>query len=240
MRRLLMACLLLLAAPASAGKMEDLAQALRGSSSHRVRTQAALVLGDLGDRAAVPILLQALSDPSDAVRGASATALGVLGDPAATPALDRLSSDPSSYVRGAAARARERISARGKPPAGAARYRVAVNVRKGAGESATLLRDALLTRLSRLPGVATDGAAPANWGLEGSITSLKVNQGQLDCDVSLAIVTLPGGAIRATTTAGASLTGVNSTSDTRAVKDCFGGAADELADQVAAFLRRQP
>lgn len=55
-----------------------------------LRRNAALALGNRGDRAAVPALARALAaDPSPVVRGAAAWALGRLGGPAARRALER-------------------------------------------------------------------------------------------------------------------------------------------------------
>jgi hypothetical protein len=75
-------------ADAVAGAIE----ALRKDPSIKVRTQAALVLGQRGPaaRAAVPALAEALElDEGAAVRLAAARALGHIGDPAARAALER-------------------------------------------------------------------------------------------------------------------------------------------------------
>jgi len=53
-----------------------------------LRRNAAIVLGNRGDAAAVPALITALNDPSPIVRGAAAWALGALGGPSATAALE--------------------------------------------------------------------------------------------------------------------------------------------------------
>src|SRR5579859_4836407 len=74
-------------------------------SSWRVRLQAAVVLGKLHDRRAVPALMRALADPVETVRGMAAEVLGNLGDQSALAALDRSRRDPSSFVRNAAASA---------------------------------------------------------------------------------------------------------------------------------------
>src|SRR5204863_8379671 len=65
--------------------------------SQFVRMAAARSLGRLGDKKAVPALLEALSDPMFMVRQNAMWALGEIGDPAALGALDSWSSDPTMF-----------------------------------------------------------------------------------------------------------------------------------------------
>lgn len=78
-----------------------------------VRRAAIEALGNIGPGAvhAVPLLIQALSDPSDGIRSTAATALGKIGPVAkeAIPALTVLLNDEREYVRTAAAEALELI-----------------------------------------------------------------------------------------------------------------------------------
>ena len=75
--------------------LNDLKSSLAG-----VRSRAAWQLGQLGDRAAVPALIEALQDESEDVRWSAAWALGELGDEAAIPALEAASqNDESDDVR---------------------------------------------------------------------------------------------------------------------------------------------
>ncbi|WP_025322873.1 HEAT repeat domain-containing protein [Deferrisoma camini] len=67
------------------------------------RLQAVLALGDIRDRRAGPLLVEALADPP--TRSAAAWALGMLGDPAHAADLLPLLSDPDWRVRMEAARA---------------------------------------------------------------------------------------------------------------------------------------
>jgi len=55
-----------------------------------VRGQAALAMGRIGNRAALPDLVELMADPDTAVRQDAVFALGLLGDPAAIPALREL------------------------------------------------------------------------------------------------------------------------------------------------------
>ena len=75
--------------------LNDLRSSLAG-----VRSRAVWQLGQLGDRSAVPALLEALQDENEDVRWAAAWALGELGDKAAIPALTVASEkDESEDVR---------------------------------------------------------------------------------------------------------------------------------------------
>jgi HEAT repeat protein len=96
------------APPARAdSQIETAINALQHDRSLKVRTQAALILGQRGAREAVPALCEALvNDGDSAVRIAAATALGRIADPSAQPTLvnaEQGDSDPQ--VRKAAARA---------------------------------------------------------------------------------------------------------------------------------------
>ena len=75
------------------------------SERERIRSAAALALGELGDVGAVPRLVEALDDADDATRSNAATSLGKLGDPEAVFALTRALADPSVSSRVAAATA---------------------------------------------------------------------------------------------------------------------------------------
>jgi hypothetical protein len=97
-----------LAAPALASSRSDAAiDALRNDSSLKVRTQAAVILGQRGSVEAIPFLREAVaSDESPAVRIAAAGALARLHARVARPTLAAArESDPDEAVRSAASRA---------------------------------------------------------------------------------------------------------------------------------------
>lgn len=73
------------------------------------RWKAAEGLGRLGDRRAVSILINALSDDDWRVRQKAAWALGALGDRRAIQPLRRLMSDPSDGVQDMAQLAMEAV-----------------------------------------------------------------------------------------------------------------------------------
>ncbi len=109
MGRLLLAALVLaLAGPAVADPQIDAAiRALRRDSSMKVRTQAAIVLGQRQVADAVPALRQAVAqDDASAVRIAAVAALAKIGDRGARSTLKAASeADPDASVRAAARRA---------------------------------------------------------------------------------------------------------------------------------------
>jgi hypothetical protein len=70
-----------------AGKVDDLSKALLGDPSFKVRIQAALLLGKLGDKAGGDALIKALNDEDKSVRAMAAQSLGKLGGAPATAAL---------------------------------------------------------------------------------------------------------------------------------------------------------
>lgn len=120
MRRLLVILLLLsTAAPARADRQRELAlRALRDDPSLKVRSQAAIILGQRGAREAIPALAEAAArDEAPAVRVAAVAALGHIGDASARPALEAAQRDPDASVRAAAVRALAEWQASAPAPA---------------------------------------------------------------------------------------------------------------------------
>jgi hypothetical protein len=105
---------------ARADRVEDLARQLRGDPDYKVRLSAALNLGKLADRRAVPALVDGLADRDKTVRGVAAAALGKLVDASvaedvaarAIAGLERTArGDGDGMVRGEAARSLEAVRA---------------------------------------------------------------------------------------------------------------------------------
>ena len=69
----------------------------------RIRRRAAVSMGRVGLKEAVPALTTLLADADDEVRQSAAFALGLIGDPTVSGALTTLLADPSPLVRGRAA-----------------------------------------------------------------------------------------------------------------------------------------
>jgi hypothetical protein len=122
-------------------QVEDAIRALRADSSLKVRTQAAIVLGQRAPSEAVPALRDAVAtDASPAVRLAAIAALSKIGDRSARPTLRAAAqSDPEDAVRRAAARAVEELGPLSfsiEPPGG-----------EGGSAARGALRDALAREL---------------------------------------------------------------------------------------------
>jgi hypothetical protein len=251
---------------AAGDKIDDLTRALMQDPSYKVRVQAALVLGKLSDRRAVPALVQALHDENETVRGAAATSLGRLGDRGAAAALMASSTgDSSEFVRGQARRALETVVGSGgggsaPPPRAGARFYMAVDFSsggKGGPEYAKLVREALQRELQKLPSVTltvSGGGAPSRallsshhlqgFVIDGTIQRLSSSPAsggqQIDCDLKAFVATFPDRAIKMMTQEGASLQTGSGPSDTDSGKrDCLVAAVEAVGDDVSKFLRTQ-
>ena len=133
----------------------------------RIRQYLSMVLGNLGDRRATPLLVDALSDRSPDTRIYAALALGRLRDPAAVPPLLNAFSTDERDVRKAAAYALGEIrDARALPqlagaledPIADVRYNAAIALaRFGDGRALGVLREMLdRSRLDRVTGMRED------------------------------------------------------------------------------------
>jgi len=107
--------------PAGEGLTEQMRGAGRAAlkkSPHSVN--AALLLGELRDAAAVQALIAALRNPNYLVRGLAAQNLGEIGEPRAVPALIKTLDDPQAQVAALAYVALQRFSRDGNARAKAA------------------------------------------------------------------------------------------------------------------------
>jgi hypothetical protein len=251
---------LAIAAPVSAraDKIDELTRALMQDPSYKVRVQAALVLGKLNDRRAVPALMQALRDENESVRGVAATSLGRLGDRQAAGALQvAATSDSSEFVRGQARKALEIVASGGSigtpPPRAGARFYLAVGF-QGSKPGNQLVREQLTRELQKLPNVtlSVGGGSPSasqlssshlqGFVVDGNIQRLSAsNQGgqaQVDCDLKAFVATYPDKAIKMMTTEGASLsTGSGPGEAESAKRDCLAAAVEAVREDVGKYLR---
>ena len=259
-RRSLSLALLLFAVPARGDKVDDLSRALRSDPSFRVKVQAAIVLGKLGDQRGRGALIDALRDDNEAVRLVAASALGRLGDRSAIDALRTAMDDRSLAVRGAAGRA---IALLEKAPASrdgslggvgetpvSRSGRVFVEVAPiaagpGGAEAAKHVRDRVVKTFGELGSVtlATGEAARARYFFDGGITNLSTTapdrEGHVrtDCDLRVVLATLPERSIKVMATVGGSVAGTGDPGDIASARAfCLDDAASQAVKKVQAYL----
>src|SRR5262245_5113579 len=92
---------------------------LRQDPSYKVRLEAAIALGKLHDKRALPALMQSVADEREhyTVRGMAASALGQIGDPVARETLERAKRSPNNFIHDRAVRALKDLEQ--EPPPGA-------------------------------------------------------------------------------------------------------------------------
>ena len=139
-------------------KVEDLCRAVTDDSNYKVRVQAALVLGKLGDGRAVQPLIKALADQNKTVRGIAASALGQLGDSSAVdPLRDLLKHESDPFVKGQAEKALASLSSAAGGGGGGKRAKIYVNfgafaggVKSAGPDASKILHEALSRELGKL------------------------------------------------------------------------------------------
>ena len=226
--------------------------------NYKVRVQAALVLGKLGDPRAVQPLIKALGDQNKTVRGIAASALGQLGDASAVePLRDLLRHESDSFVRGQAEKAVAALSGGGGggPKRGAKIYvnfGAFVGGVKSAGPDASkILHEALSRELGKMP-IVTLTLSPAdqhNFGksgmsgfyIDGNITKLEDSGGnETSCDVKVMVARWPQKSIIMWTNAGASVqSGSRPRDKENARKECLEASARGLSEDLVNFLKAQ-
>ncbi len=254
----------LLASPgiALAGKVDDLASALQNDSSFKVRTQAALLLGKLGDKAGVDPLVQALSDESKTVRAMAAQSLGKLGGDAALVALKKLIQHESdTFVRGQAEKAVAAIGLAVKPAEPDNRDRkvyLKFGPFTGGSKAADanllgLLRSGLRQSLEKLPYVVVvEGAEEKNLGkggrpafiVDGNVLKLMDTEAGLSletsCEVKLMVARWPSRSVILWTSAGAAVQGGKRDRDKQnARRNCIEASAGQLGDSLIGYFKSQ-
>ncbi len=149
--------------------VEDVARVYRDSKNDdpRIRQYLSMVLGNLGDRRATPLLVEALADSAPETRIYAALALGRLRDPAAVPQLQQIVATDERDVRKAAIyalgeigdhRALPQLVAALHDPIADVRYNAAIALARFGDTRATgVLREMLdRTRLDRVEGMRPD------------------------------------------------------------------------------------
>jgi len=251
-------------AAASAAKVQELCKAVVDDPNYKVRIQAALVLGRLGDASAVPALVKALDDSNKGVRAIVAQALGEIGDAsAAEPLRDLLRHESDAFVRAQSEKSLAALSSGGPGGAGGAGRRAKVyltfgpftgGVKSAGAESARLIHDVLARELGKLqtvtlllgPAEQKSLAKNAMLGffIDGNITRLDdVPAGggsETSCDVKVMVARWPSKSIIMWTNAGASLqSGSRPRDKDGARRDCLEASAGQLAEDLGKFFKAQ-
>ncbi len=187
----LAAALLALPAPAMDPALQRAVDALKKDSSLKVRTQAALVLGQRGAVEAVPALTTALlEDRAPAVRIAAAAALGRIGDSSALQALETAERDDADgEVREAAGHALGELRSRGTRSVDRHNVVVEEATGKGGAQARKALRVALARQLERA-GFALVDPNEAAFRIKPSVISVETSEsgGKLFVSVKAAAV----------------------------------------------------
>jgi hypothetical protein len=253
-------------AAASKAKVDELCKALLEDSNYKVRVQAAIVLGKLGDVSAVDSLIKALEDPNKTVRGIAAQALGQIGDAsAADPLRGLLQRDVDPFVKGQADRALAMLHPSGGTTAmaGGSSKKAKIYLNFGpfaAGsknispDAVKIVRDVLQRELGKLQLVTTnispvDQKNFAKTGLigffiDGNVTHLDdTNSGgssETSCDVKVLIARWPSKSIISWTNAGATVqSGSRPRDKDNAHHDCLEASAGQLAEDLTKFFKSQ-
>jgi hypothetical protein len=256
--------LALLATPALAAqpqvKVEELTKALIEDTNYKVRVQAALVLGRLGDHSAVPSLIRALDDQNKTVRAIAAQALGQLADHiAGDPLRALLKKEGDPFVRTQAEKALALITS---DAGGNKKAKIYLNfgpftggVKSAGADAAKVIHDALSRELGKiqtvtltLPAGADPKAFPKTgmqgFYIDGNITRLDDvpagGSSETSCDVKVMVARWPSKSIILWTNAGASLQSGNRQQDkVSARKECLEASAGQLAEDLGKFFKAQ-
>lgn len=247
----------------AAKKVETVCRTLNADTNYKVRVQAALVLGKMGDPSGAPCLTRALDDANRTVRAVAAEALGQLGDRDSLQALRGLAkSDPDPFVRAQAEKAVALLAAPpsggGVPgPGGKAKIFLAFGsfsggVKQAAGEPVRIVHDTLQNELGKIPTItlaansapASKPGGPAGFWIDGNISKLDdVTSGagsETSCGVKVMVARWPSKSIISWTSAEASVQAGSRPRDREnARRECLEATATQLAEDLAKFLKAQ-
>jgi hypothetical protein len=232
--------------------VQGVCRTLTEDANFKVRVQAALVLGKMGDAGATACLIRAFADQNRTVRAMSAQALGLIGDANAAEALRGLAKrDPDPFVRSQAEKAVALLS--GPPTAVGGRPKIFLNfgpftggAKTASSDAIKIVRDTLQTELAKLPIVTMaaaggKGPGPAFW-IDGNIARLDDAgaAGEVSCGVKVMVARWPSKSIISWTNADASVqSGTRPRDRENARKDCLEATANQLAEDLAKFLKAQ-
>ena len=251
------------APPAPKVKVDELCAALEGDSNYKVRVQAAIVLGRLGDDNGVGCLIRALADPNKTVRGIAAQALGQIGEPrAADPLHALLQTEADPFVKAQAEKALAAMhTVTGPVAAGNKKAKIFLSFGSFTGttkniapEAAKLVHDVLQRELTKLATVTltlnpADQKNFAKSGLlgfyiDGAVTRVddtpSGGSSETSCDVKAQVLRWPSKSLISWTNAGASVqSGSRPRDKENARHDCLEASAVQLAEDLTKFLKLQ-
>jgi hypothetical protein len=238
-----------------AGKVDDLSKALLGDPSFKVRIQAALLLGKLGDKGGADALIKALNDEDKSVRAMAAQSLGKLGGAPATAALKALlGREHDSFV---STQAKLALSALEDQEVDDRKIFVTLGPFTGGVktiDSALLasLHSSLRTSLEKLPKLTFAADAPASKGrgrtsrvgflVDGNVSRLEESGGgaEISCEIKVMVARWPSRSVILWTSAGAAVQGGRREADKlNARRDCIEATAGQLGDSLLEFFRSQ-
>ena len=239
------------------GRVEAACRTLTEDANFKVRVQAALVLGKLGDAGAVPCLSRALGDQNRTVRAMAAQAMGQLGDVAALDPLRALAQrevDPFVKAQG------EKAIALLSGPNGSGKHlKIFLNfgpftggVKSAGPDAARMIHDTLQTELGKLPVITLTPPAAADAGkpgasafwIDGNVTRLDdvaaAGGSETSCGVRVMVARWPSKSIISWTSAEASVqSGARPRDRENARRECLEATAAQLAEDLAKFLKAQ-
>ena len=252
-------------AAASRAKVDELCKALLEDSNYKVRVQAAIVLGKLGDVSAVDSLIKALDDPNKTVRGIAAQALGQIGDAAAAdPLRALLQRDVDPFVKGQAEKALAMLQSSGGSTAmaGGSSKKAKIYLNFGpfaasknvSPDAVKIVRDVLQRELGKLQ-VVTTNISPVDqknfaksgllgFFIDGNVIRLDdtVSGGgsETSCDVKVLVARWPSKSIISWTNAGATVQSGSRPRDKDGARhDCLEASAGQLAEDLTKFFKSQ-
>ncbi len=249
-------CLCLATLAWAGGKVEELGRLLGEDPSYKVRVQAALVLGKLGDPAGVPPLTKALGDPNRMVRAIAAQSLGRLGVPGAAAGLrSLLKQETDSFVRKEIDKALALLKER---PETKSRLFLTFGsfsggVRSADAQALEILREALKKELGKLTAATMvlqgDEKSFGKTGqmgflIDGNVTRLDdgtaAGSVEINCDVKVMVARWPSKSIILWTNAGAAVQGGSRPRDREnARRDCLEASAGQLGEDLLKFFQSQ-
>ena len=240
-------------------KIDELSAALLSDPSFKVRTQAALLLGKLGDKRGVEPLTRGLADENKTVRAMAAESLGKLGGDQADRALRALLlRERDGFVRRHAQKALAAVTAAAASVGRDRKLYLKVGSFSGGTKAAgaellALLRNTLRKSLAALEHTAVlEGPEEKNLGrggkpafiVDGNVLKLEEHSAgaflETTCEVKVVVARWPSRSVILWTSAGAAVQGGKRDRDRQnARQDCLEASAGQLAESLIGYFKSQ-